>query len=62
MCADGEVVRGVGRLEQSGDTYLATTIWACRLCGFVRYEPALGERWRAAEVRAEELDHPKRAA
>ncbi len=47
MCDDGVAVPGEGRLEQSGDTYLPTTVWACRRCGYVRYEAALGARWRA---------------
>ena len=47
MCADGSAVRGEGRLEQSGDTYLPTVVWACRRCGYVRFEPALGASWRA---------------
>ncbi len=46
MCEDGVAVRGEGRLEQSGDTYLPTIVWACRCCGYVRYEAALGAGWR----------------
>jgi predicted RNA-binding Zn-ribbon protein involved in translation (DUF1610 family) len=61
MCAEGEVVRGEGRLEQSGDTYLATTVWVCDSCGFVRWEPALGARWRSSEERPAE-PRPRRAA
>ncbi|HEY6106517.1 MAG TPA: hypothetical protein VIV59_11075 [Anaeromyxobacteraceae bacterium] len=47
MCDDGVAVRGEGRLDQSGDTWLPTTVWTCRCCGTARYEPALGARWRA---------------
>ena len=48
MCADGGVVRGQGRLEQSGDTYLPTTVWSCGCCGYVRYEAAPSAQWQAA--------------
>lgn len=48
MCDDGVAVRGEGQLEQSGDTWLPTTVWTCRRCGYARYEPALGARWRSA--------------
>lgn len=47
MCDDGVAVSSEGRLEQSGDTWLPTTVWTCRCCGTARYEPALGARWRA---------------
>lgn len=47
MCADGVAVRGEGRLEQCGDTYLPTIVWTCRRCGYVRYEAAPGAIWRA---------------
>jgi len=47
MCDDGVAVRGEGRLEQSGDTWLPTTVWTCDRCGYARYEAALGARWRA---------------
>lgn len=48
MCRDGELVRREGRLEQSGDTYLPTTTWTCGLCGYAKWEPAMGVRWRSA--------------
>lgn len=47
MCDDGVAVRGEGRLEQSGDTWLPTTVWTCDRCGYTRWEAALGARWRA---------------
>ncbi|HET8539171.1 MAG TPA: hypothetical protein VFL83_04805 [Anaeromyxobacter sp.] len=47
MCADGVAVRGEGRLEQSGDTWLPTNVWRCDRCGYTRYEAALDARWRA---------------
>lgn len=56
MCSDGVLVRGPGRLEQSGATYLPTTVWSCALCGFARYEAALGTAWRAAEPPGGEAD------
>ncbi len=49
MCADGEVTRSEGRLEQSGDTYLPTSMWTCNTCGYVRYEPAVVVHWRPVE-------------
>jgi ribosomal protein L37AE/L43A len=52
MCADGEVTRSEGKLEQSGDTYLPTGIWTCNTCGYVRYEPATVAHWRPRDVRA----------
>ncbi len=56
MCDDGVAVRGEGRLEQSGDTWLPTTVWTCGRCGYARYEPAPDARWRcAAEPEPEAL-------
>ncbi len=46
MCADGEITKGEGRLEQSGNTYLPTPMWTCNICGYVRYEPAVVVHWR----------------
>jgi hypothetical protein len=48
MCANGEVSRAEGRLDQSGATYLPTTVWSCCTCGYTRYEPALGAAWRSS--------------
>jgi hypothetical protein len=64
MCPDGEVTASEGKLEQSGNTYLATTVWTCSLCGYVRYEPALSARWRSCESGrpGAHLGMPKRAA
>jgi rubredoxin len=47
-CAQGEISRGEGRLEQCGDTYLPTEVWSCAVCGWIRFEPAVGTRWRPA--------------
>ncbi|HZY04129.1 MAG TPA: hypothetical protein VFF02_11580 [Anaeromyxobacteraceae bacterium] len=47
MCDQGVAVRGEGRLEQSGQTFLPTTVWTCDRCGYARYEAALGTQWRA---------------
>ena len=46
MCPDGELSRGEGRLDQSGETYLPTVIWDCTTCGYAHYEPAVGASWR----------------
>ncbi len=51
ICQAGTVHRAEGRLEQSGDTYLPTTVWACEVCGYAQYESALGTRWRSVEVK-----------
>jgi len=55
VCGNGEVQPHAGRLEQSGDTYLPTIVWACATCGFSRFEPAVGAHWRAAGA----LDAPE---
>jgi hypothetical protein len=47
ICAAGEMVRREGRLDQCGDTYLPTTVSTCTLCGYAKFEPALGVRWKA---------------
>lgn len=52
MCQAGEVVRSEGRLDQSGRTYLPTTLWSCAICGFARYEPALAAQWRSVDAAA----------
>ncbi len=49
-CLAGSIHRGQGRLDQSGNTYLPTTVWTCDVCGFAAYEPALGTRWRALDT------------
>lgn len=48
MCDGGELVRREGRLDQSGDTYLPTTVATCPQCGYARFEPALDVHWRSA--------------
>jgi rubredoxin len=50
MCEDGVAVRSEGRLDQSGNTWLPTTVWSCERCGYTRYEAALGTRWRTDPV------------
>ena len=58
MCPDGELSRGEGRLDQSGETYLPTVVWGCTTCGYARYEAAVGATWRgrsAAEPAQEPL-------
>jgi hypothetical protein len=46
MCADGILTRSDGRLDQSGETYLPTTVWTCDVCGCTRYESAKVVAWR----------------
>ena len=46
-CAHGLLSSSAGKLEQCGTTYLPTTLWTCDTCGFQRYDPAVGTRWRA---------------
>ncbi len=48
MCDGGDLVSSEGRLDQSGHTYLPTTLWTCR-CGYARYEPASGRHWKSLE-------------
>ncbi len=48
MCDGGELVRREGRLDQSGDTYLPTTVVSCALCGYAKFEPAVGVHWKSA--------------
>jgi hypothetical protein len=50
MCAQGEIERSEGRLDQCGDTYLPTVVWSCTACGWLKYEPALGAHWRNAHA------------
>ena len=49
MCTDGVLTGSDGKLDQSGNTYLPTTVWTCDVCGCVRYDPANVARWRAHE-------------
>ncbi len=49
ICNGATLVRGEGKLEQSGDSYLPTVVWSCGCCGYARFEPALGRKWRAAD-------------
>ncbi len=48
ICNASTLVRGEGKLEQSGDSYLPTVVWSCGCCGYARFEPALGRKWQAA--------------
>ncbi len=52
ICRAGTLARGEGKLEQSGDSYLPTVVWSCACCGYARFEPALGRRWRPEHVAA----------
>jgi len=62
MCRSASLCPGQGRLDQSGDSYLPTAIWSCACCGYVRYEPAVGERWRPAAEPAVALAPPPAAS
>jgi hypothetical protein len=46
MCDAGDLTQGTGQLEQSGETFLPTTVWSCEICGYARFAPALGVHWR----------------
>jgi len=50
MCTDGVLTGTDGKLDQSGDTYLPTTVWACDVCGCVRYDAAQVAPWRSYEA------------
>lgn len=58
MCPDGELSRGEGRLDQSGETYLPTVVWGCTTCGYARYEPAVGASWRGRWAHVEQASEP----
>ena len=60
MCRDGFLTAGEGKLDQSGGTYLPTTVWSCAVCGCARYEGAKTSRWRSHA--ADEVSSPPRAA
>jgi hypothetical protein len=62
MCEAGEIDVCAGRLDQSGETYLPTTVWSCGTCGYTRFQPALGVRWRTSEANAPIAADPRRAA
>jgi hypothetical protein len=47
MCRDGFLTPAEGKLDQSGRTYLPTTVWSCEVCGCARYEPAKTSPWRS---------------
>lgn len=46
ICIDGEVVRRDGQLDQSGQTFLPTSVTTCTTCGWARYEPARHATWQ----------------
>ncbi len=37
--------KGVGELEQSGQTHIPTTTWTCE-CGYKTWEPARSTPWK----------------
>jgi len=47
MCDAGDLTQTSGQLEQSGETFLPTTVWSCEICSYARFAPALGVHWRA---------------
>jgi hypothetical protein len=50
ICRDGVLTATAGKLDQSGNTYLPTTVWSCDVCGCARYEPAKATTWRSQDV------------
>jgi ribosomal protein L37AE/L43A len=50
-CKEGQLVKREGRLDQSRDAYLPTTVWSCARCGYVRYDAAQDVHWRIEQVR-----------
>ncbi len=63
ICAAGEMVRREGKLDQCGDTYLPTTVSTCTICGYAKFEPALGVHWKSdAETTPVMVLGPRRAA
>jgi hypothetical protein len=61
MCEGGEMVRREGRLEQSGETYLPTVVSSCEICGYTKFAPAVGVRWKS-EVEMTPSAGPRKAA
>ena len=61
MCTDGILTRTDGKLDQSGETYLPTAIWACDTCGCVRYDAAKVAAWKSHGAQ-ESVDTSRRAA
>jgi hypothetical protein len=58
ICQAGSIHRGEGRLDQSGGTYLPTTVWTCEVCGYAQFEAALGKDWRPTELRPVAVAEP----
>jgi hypothetical protein len=52
MCDAGDLRCATGQLEQSGETFLPTTVSTCEICGYARFEPALGVHWEAERAPA----------
>jgi hypothetical protein len=48
ICADGELTRSEGQLDQCGATFLPTSVWTCIHCGYTRYDPAPATHWKSA--------------
>ena len=58
ICAAGELMQTGGRLDQSGESYLPTVVWACNTCGYARYEPALHAAWQPVHAQEPDADVP----
>lgn len=62
ICRRAEMVRHEGRLEQSGDTFLPTVQSSCPVCGYTKFEPALGVRWKSEHEAAPPVSEQRKAA
>jgi predicted RNA-binding Zn-ribbon protein involved in translation (DUF1610 family) len=47
ICRGAEMVRREGKLDQSGNTYLPTVVQSCPVCGYTKFAPAVGARWKS---------------
>jgi hypothetical protein len=50
ICHHAGMVRSEGRLDQSGDTFLPTILSSCGVCGYTKFDPAVGVRWKSEPV------------
>lgn len=58
ICRQGTLECFEGRLDQSGNSYLPTTVWRCPRCEYARFEPALKARWVPARREPVEVAAP----
>jgi predicted RNA-binding Zn-ribbon protein involved in translation (DUF1610 family) len=47
ICRGAEMVGREGKLDQSGNTYLPTVVLSCPVCGYTKFAPAVGARWKS---------------